>query len=168
MKIRNAALAGIIAFAVSVTISYAQGIDDLVQHKNCKICGMNREQYGYARLLITYSEDRATGTCSIRCAALDLALNMGRVPESIMVGDYNSKRLMDAEKAHWVIGGKKEGVMSMRGKRAFRERSEAERFRAMNGGRMATFQDALKAAYEDLYKDLKIFWEGMKKQEAEK
>lgn len=39
-----------------------------------------------------------------------------------MVGDYNTKRLIDAEKAVWVIGGGKQGVMTKRAKWAFEKR----------------------------------------------
>lgn len=146
-------------------VSHAGGLEDIGQHKNCSICGMNREEFGNSRMLISYGEDKTVGTCSIRCAALDFSLNMGRIPRSIMAGDYNSRELIDAEKAYWVIGGKKEGIMSMRGKWAFKKRSEAERFRAKNGGRTGTFQDALRASFEDLHKDLKAFWDSMKKQD---
>lgn len=162
---KRIAIVAAIILSTYVAISYAQGFPDTVQHKNCKICGMNREEFGHSRLLITYSEEKTVGTCSIRCAALDFSLNMGRVPQSIMAGDYNSRELMDAEKAYWVIGGKKEGVMSMRGKWAFKKKAEAERFRARNGGRIGAFQDALRASFEDLHKDLKAFWDSLKKQD---
>jgi len=159
--------AGVIILAAYVAISHAQGLEDTVKYRTCKLCGMNREEFASSRMLITYGGEKTAGTCSLRCAALDLALNMGRVPESIMVGDYNSRELTDAQKAYWVIGGRKEGVMSARGKWAFRKKTDAEGFRAGNGGRTGTFHEALRAAYEDLYKDLRTFWEGMKRQEGE-
>jgi hypothetical protein len=34
---------------------------------------------------------------------------------------------------------------------------------AKNGGAPGTFQNALKASFEDLYSDLKLFWEGSAK-----
>jgi len=39
-----------------------------------------------------------------------------------MVGDFGTKKLIDAEKALWVLGGSKPGVMTKRGKWALRRR----------------------------------------------
>jgi nitrous oxide reductase accessory protein NosL len=149
-----------LAFAA---VSHARIHEDIRLQKNCKICGMDRQEFGYSRVLIEYDDGIMVGTCSTRCAALDLAMNIGRVPRSIKAGEFNSGELIDAEKAYWVVGGKKEGVMSMRGKWAFQKKSGAEGFMAKNGGKLGTFQDALKASFEDLYKDLKMFWDSMKK-----
>lgn len=75
------------------------------------------------------------------------------------MGDYNTKNLIDAEKAFWVIGGSKKGVMAERAKWAFEKRDEAERFMRENGGKLATFEEAMKAAYEDMYQDTKMIRE---------
>ncbi|MGC2062852.1 MAG: nitrous oxide reductase accessory protein NosL [Thermodesulfovibrionales bacterium] len=147
--------------------SYAGENEDIRLYKNCKVCGMSREMFSYSRVLIEYSSGTTSGTCSIRCAAVDLAQNMGRSTESIQVGDFNSRQLLDADKAFWVIGGKKEGTMATRGKWAFRKKDEADSFIAINGGIIGTFHDALKASFEDLYSDLKLFWDGLKKRNQE-
>jgi copper chaperone NosL len=133
--------------------------EDIRKHKSCKLCGMNRETYSYSRVLLVYNNDTSTGTCSLRCAALDLALKMGRRADSIMVADFNSRKLIDAEKAYYVIGGSRQGTMSTRGKWAFTGKDQARRFMAKNGGAPGTFHDALKASFEDLYSDLKLFME---------
>ena len=133
--------------------------EDIRKHKSCKLCGMSREEYSYSRLLLVYNNGTSTGTCGLRCAALDLALKMGRRTDSIMVADFNSRKLIDAEKAYWVIGGSKQGTMSTRGKWAFTGKDQARRFMAKNGGAPGTFHDALKASFEDLYSDLKLFME---------
>jgi copper chaperone NosL len=141
--------------------SYSQEkeFEDIHKHKNCKICGMSRETFSYSRVLIEYSNGTFSGTCCLRCAALDLALNMGRRANSVKAADFNSRNLIDAKKAHWVVGGSKEGTMSTRGKWAFTRKDGAEGFIAKNGGTRGTFHDALKASFEDLYSDLKLFWE---------
>jgi nitrous oxide reductase accessory protein NosL len=56
------------------------------------------------------------------CAAVDLANNIAGTPKSIKVGDFNGRQMIDAEKAFWVVGGSKPGVMSKRGKWAFEKR----------------------------------------------
>ncbi len=147
--------------------AYAADHQDIRDHKNCKTCGMSREMFSYSRVLIEYSNGTVSGTCGLRCAAVDLALNMGRVPEAIRAGDFNSRQLIDVHKAYWVIGGQKEGTMSSRGKWAFAKKEEADSFIAKNGGAAGSFHDALKASFEDLYSDLKLFWDGLKKRHHE-
>ena len=46
----------------------------------CKYCGMNREKFGHSRMLIEYDDGLSVGTCSVHCAAVDLARNIGKTP----------------------------------------------------------------------------------------
>jgi nitrous oxide reductase accessory protein NosL len=87
---------------------------------------------------------------------VDLAVNLDKTPKSIHVGDYNTKKLIDAEQAFWVIGGSKAGVMTKRGKWAFESKTDAEAFVKGNGGSISTFDEAIKATYEDMYADTKM------------
>ena len=152
---------------LSYAAVFAGAEDDIQSHKNCKICGMDRKAFDYSRVLIEYSDGTTVGTCSMRCAALDMALNIGKVPKSVMVADFHTHQLIDAEKAFWVLGGKKEGTMSSRGKWAFATKKGASVFISRNGGRHATYQKVLKASFGDLYKDLTTFWAGMKRHQEE-
>jgi copper chaperone NosL len=136
--------------------------EDTQKHKSCGYCGMNREQYAHSRMLIVYDDGTEAGTCSIHCAATDLGINLDKTPKNIQVGDYNTKKLIDAEKAVWVIGGEKPGVMSKRAKWAFEKEADARVFMKTNGGTLATFDDAIKAAYEDMYADTKMIRERRK------
>ncbi len=128
---------------------------DVKNYPECKYCGMMREKYAHSRALIEYDEGSVVGTCSVHCLSLDLALNMDKTPKAIMAGDYNTKKLIDAEKAFWVLGGKKMGVMSIRGKWAFEEKEGANKFIEENGGRMAAFDEVMRAAFEDMYEILR-------------
>jgi nitrous oxide reductase accessory protein NosL len=56
---------------------------------------------------------------------------------------------MDAKKAVWVIGGKKSGVMTALPKWSFADKKDADAFIKTNGGKLASFDDALKAAVEE-------------------
>ena len=98
----------------------------------------------------------------MHCAAVDLANNIDKSPKAIKVGDFNSKQLIDAEKAFWVVGGSKPGVMSKRGKWAFEKKEDAEAFLKTNQGSLATFEEAMKMAYEDMYDDTKAIRERRK------
>ncbi|MBU1054022.1 MAG: nitrous oxide reductase accessory protein NosL [Proteobacteria bacterium] len=130
--------------------------DDVQKHKSCKYCSMDREKFAHSRIFIEYDDGTTEGTCSLHCAAIDFAINIDKSPETIWVGDYNSKNLIDAQKAFWVIGGSKTGVMTKRAKWAFIYEEDAKKFIKENGGKPATFDEAIKAVYEDMYQDTKM------------
>jgi nitrous oxide reductase accessory protein NosL len=135
-----------IASAMSV---FAQ--DDIKQSSSCKYCGMDREKFGHSRMHIEYEDGTTVGTCSLHCAAVDLALTIDKTPKVMSVGDYSSKKLIDAEKAVWVIGGDKPGVMTKQAKWAFESKADAEAFVKEHGGAVVSFDEAIKTAYEDMY-----------------
>ena len=95
-------------------------------------------------------------------AAIDLATNIDKTPKVIWVGDYKTKELVDVEKAVWVIGGSKMGVMTKNAKWAFGKSDDAKEFVTANGGNIGTFDQAMKAAYEDMYADTKMIREKRK------
>ena len=144
------------------------GSDDIQQEPTCKYCGMDRGKFAHSRMLVIYDDGTALGTCSIHCLAVDLALNIDKTPQSLQVGDFNSKKLIDAEKAFWVIGGNKPGVMTKQAKWAFEKKEDAEKFIMLNGGTLATFDAAIKAAYEDMYADTKMIRDKRKKMKMKK
>jgi copper chaperone NosL len=151
----------VLVLAVLVTAAFtvfAQG-DDIKQFPSCKYCGMDREKFGHSRMLIEYDDGSSVGTCSVHCAAVELALTIDKTPKTIMVGDLNTKKLIDAEKAMWVINGNKPGVMTKRAKWAFEKKEDAEKFIKENGGSLSTFDEAVKLAYEDMYQDIKMIRE---------
>lgn len=162
MKTRTFLLSGVLltVFLLSGHLLFAQ--EDTQKHKSCPYCGMNREQFAHSRMLITYDDGVEVGLCSLHCAAVELSLKLDKTPRSIQVGDYNTKKLIDAEKATWVIGGNKPGVMSKNAKWAFEKKVDAEAFVAGNGGTIATFDQAMKAAYEDMYSDTTMIRERRK------
>jgi len=133
---------------------YAETLRDIKDHPKCKYCGMKRESFAFSRMLIKYANGQAVGTCSIHCASIDLSLNTDKVPEAILVGDYDTKRLIDVTRAIWVVGGKKVGIMSIRGKWAFENRTAADLFVRENGGQISSFDDAMKINFEDMYEIL--------------
>ena len=154
-------LAGVLVLFIGMLV-LAQAQEDTQKHPSCKYCGMNRQQFAHSRIFIEYDDASTVGTCSIHCAAVDLAINIDKTPKALQVGDYNSKVLIDAERASWVIGGSKMGVMTKRAKWAFEKKEDAEKFIKENGGETATFDVAMKAAYEDMYTDTKMIRERRK------
>ena len=144
------------------SIGIASTHDDIQKFPHCKYCGMDRGKFAHSRVLINYDDGSSEGTCSLHDAAIDLALNIDKTPGSIMVGDFNTGTLVDAEKAFWVIGGNKPGVMTKTAKWAFAEKDAADKFIAANGGQAATFDQAMKASYEDMYADTKMIRDNRK------
>lgn len=112
----------------------------------CKQCGMDRTKFGHSRMVVTYADGSSTGTCSINCVVTDGKAQMGKKVKSYQVADFNTRKLTDAPKATWVIGGKKRGVMTPLPKWAFVDKKDADAFIKENGGKLASFDEALKAA----------------------
>jgi copper chaperone NosL len=144
--------------------------DDIGKHKLCPHCGMDRGQFAHSRMLVLYDDGTEVGFCSLHCAVIDLAINIDKTPKTIFVGDYNTKKLIDAELSFWVIGGNRPGVMTKRAKWAFEKKDDAETFMQKEGGTMANFDEAIKASYEDIYADTKMIRERrkMKRMQMEK
>jgi len=140
----------------------AQRQTDYKKIPSCKYCGMDREKFARSRMLIEYSDGTVVGACSLHCAAVDLALSIDKTPRSIMVGDYAGGALIEAEKAAWVLGGSKMGVMTGNAKWAFAQQGDAGKFIRENGGKLATYDEAMKSAYEDMYADTKMIREKRK------
>lgn len=136
--------------------------NDVKEIPSCKYCGMNREMFAHSRMLIKYDDGTQEGTCSLHCLAVDLALNLDKTPKAILVGDYGTKLLINAEKAFWVVGGSKPGVMTKNAKWAFADKTDAEKFQMANGGRITGFDETLEASYKDLADDTKMIRERRK------
>jgi len=158
-KMSILALTMLVCISIPVML-FAQ--EDIKKYPSCKYCGMDREKFAHSRVLIEYEDGTVVPLCSIHCAGVDLAINIDKTPKVIRVGDYNKKNLVDAEKAIWVIGGSKMGVMTKRAKWAFEAKEAAETFKKENGGDLATFEQAIKASYEDMYQDTKMIRERRK------
>jgi len=130
--------------------SFSFGADAVEEPKHCKQCGMDRTVYAQSRMLIVYADGTSVGVCSLHCAVADMKQNEDRQVKSLLVADYATKELIDARTAAWVLGGNKEGVMTSLAKWAFGNKKDAEQFVKENGGKVATFDQAVKAAEEEL------------------
>lgn len=107
---------------------------DIVQFPSCPLCNMDRAQFAHSRVMVYYEDHSAFGACSIHCAAIDMAAKMGLTPERIDVADVNTRQLIDADDAHWVLGGDIPGVMTRRAKWAFADSGSAQAFVREHGG----------------------------------
>jgi len=115
----------------------------------CVHCGMDRTKFGHSRMIVTYTDDSSAGTCSLNCVVTDMSKNKGKTVKTFQVADYNTRKLIDAKSASWVLGGGKKGVMTKVAKWAFADKKDADAFIKTNGGNPATFDEALKAAEDE-------------------
>ncbi len=127
--------------------------NDVLANPSCPLCGMDRQKFAHSRMLIIYDSGGEFGSCSLHCAAVNMAVQIDRTPTMIKAGDFNTHRLIDAETAFWVIGGDKPGVMTKRAKWAFQEKSDADTFINEHGGTLVHFDAAVKAAFSDMAED---------------
>lgn len=159
-------------FCFSVLFIFLAGLvfaeEDIKSYPSCKYCGMDREKFAHSRVLINYDDGTVVGTCSIHCAAVDFALHIDKMPTATLVGDYGTKTLVDVEKAFWVLGGDKMGVMSKRAKWGFALKEDAEKFTREHGGQIVSYDQVIKAVYEDLDQDTKMIRERRKLKRMEK
>ena len=144
-------LLAVALFCMTGTSILAQ--DDINDHRSCVNCGMDRKAFGYSRMLIQYEDGVAQGVCSLHCAVTLLDANPGRKVKTLLVADRDSRTLIDAEQANWVMGGGKRGVMTQQPKWAFLSKDGAEAFIKTNGGKLATWTEALAAAREETARD---------------
>lgn len=130
--------------------SVSAGAHDKVEDPRlCQQCGMDRTVFAHSRMFIFYADGTQVGTCSLNCTVNELKEHKEKKPKSLLVADYFSKKLIDARRATWVIGGSKKGVMTATPKWAFAGRDDALRFIAANGGRLASFDEALNLAEKE-------------------
>ena len=122
---------------------------DVKMYKACPHCGMDREKFAHSRMLITYTDGTSAGTCSLHCAVTELKANKVKTVKTVEAADLNSKKLIDVEKATWVVGGSRSGVMTRTPKWAFAKKDDAAAFIKKNGGRLASYKEALELAEKD-------------------
>jgi len=115
----------------------------------CKQCGMDRNVFNYSRMLISYKDGTTVGVCSLNCAVTEMGNNKHRKVILLQVADHDSQALIEAGKAVWVMGGKKQGVMTQRPKWAFATKESAQKFIALYGGTITTWAEVLSAAKAD-------------------
>ncbi len=150
MTTRRRVLAALLAALAVLGPGIGLAQEDIERHRDCAGCGMDRKAYGYSRMLIGFRDGSQVGVCSLRCAVVELDRNPRREPAALEVADRDTRRLIDAETAVWVVGGRKPGVMTKLPKWAFANAAGAEKFVKANGGAIVPFAKAVAAAREEL------------------
>ncbi len=153
MKTKKYFQSRIVVLMLVLALTLVSGAVIAAAEEGCHYCGMKKAMFGHSWMDIEREDGSKVGVCSIHCAAVDMALNIDKPAKSITVGDYYSKKQIDAESAYWIIGGDKMGVMTSRAKWAFETKQTADDFIEKNRGRPTTFKEVMKATFEDMYED---------------
>lgn len=131
--------------------------DELAKYPTCKYCGMDRTHWNHSRHLAHYDNDTVDATCSIRCLAVGLSLNLNSGPKAIYGADFGStepvKPLIDVDDATYVIGSRLKGTMTRHSKMAFADSEAAATAQGIHGGKLGGFDEALRQAYLDMAED---------------
>lgn len=130
---------------------------ELEKYPRCVHCGMSRKMWHHSRHLVQYDDDLVVGTCSIHCLAVNLSLNLDRGIKKIYAADFSDTRkpakMIDGDKAVYLIGSKLKGTMTIKSKMAFSSEKAAAEVMQSHGGELARFDEALKQAYRDMADD---------------
>ncbi|WP_300369254.1 nitrous oxide reductase accessory protein NosL [Hydrogenimonas sp.] len=118
----------------------------------CSVCGMNLKMFYKTSHAVVLKDGTKKQYCSIRCLAADWP-NISDKVEKILVVDAKREKLIDAKRAHYVVGSKIKGTMSMTSKIAFASKEDAEDFRKQYGGKIVDFETAFDMAKASLVKD---------------
>ena len=101
-------------------------------------------------IYIEFTDGKAIGARSLHCLAIYLSLRFDKEIKGIAVGDYYTKEIIDAERAYWVISEDKKNPRTGREKSAFGREIEARLYVEQYGGHVVTFDEAIKASFEDM------------------
>lgn len=144
----------IVQLAITVSHVPAHGADksehaDIRNHRGCAYCGMDRSQYSHSRMQITYADNNVVGVCSIRCFVIELKAQNRKKVRSVEVADFFTKKMINAEKAYWVVGGSLKGVMTNTPKWALSDKAAAEKFINKYGGTLSGYEKVLAMAEKE-------------------
>ncbi len=109
---------------------------------------MYLDLYEKTRVVILLNDDNTKSTCSIACAVEVINKNKGRI-RGVKVADFRTGKLFDAYKAYFLEGSDVPGVMTYTSRLAFFSKSQALAFQKKHGGRIITFDQALKDQMKD-------------------
>jgi nitrous oxide reductase accessory protein NosL len=118
------------------------------EREECVICGMYLDLYEKTSLVILFNDDTTKSTCSLACASRVINQNRGRI-KGVRVADFLTGKLFDADKAYYLEGSDIPGVMTYTSRLAFSSKAQALTFQKKHGGRIITFDQALKDQLED-------------------
>lgn len=143
------ALPLLLSLAASGPAQVRSARPDLQEHPECALCGMDREAFAETRHLLEYADAANVGTCSIRCAAVQLIQGGFPGPSRVLAADLSGRGpvppLRDVEYLHYALDPSRGGTMSPRSKRAYLSKKDAAASLGEEG-RVIGFAEAVREA----------------------
>jgi nitrous oxide reductase accessory protein NosL len=113
--------------------------------EKCDNCGMDRNKWARTR----YEFQNSKGsfyTCSIHCVAV-MGIKIKEEVRNVKVAEYlRPEKMLDADRAFFVVGSTAPGTMTAKSKIAFSTKEEADKFAARYGGIVTNYEGALNEA----------------------
>jgi copper chaperone NosL len=109
----------------------------------CGQCGMDLSKFSRTQYEVRWKDGTSTKTCGVQCGLTQQILHRDKF-KSAIAKDYVSGRTFDADKGFYVFGSRIVADMAP-GFIAFRFRLDAEKFQKESGGKVMSFDEALKA-----------------------
>jgi nitrous oxide reductase accessory protein NosL len=123
-------------------------LQNFTEHKRCDNCGMDLNKWARTR----HEFRTATGsfhTCSLTCCVI-LSWKRKEEGRSFRVAEYlRPEKMVDADKAVYVMGSSAPGTMTALSKIAFGDKKEAVAFARRYGGGIVKLKDALDATRKE-------------------
>jgi len=138
------------AFAAGASIEHPiNDPPEYTKKTKCDNCGMDRNKWARTRHSFQNSKGQFY-TCSIHCVAV-LSMKLGEKAENIKAALYmNPEKMIDADKAFYVLGSSAPGTMSRTSKLAFPSMEAAYTFTTQYGGKMTGIKEVLSEADKEV------------------
>jgi len=111
------------------------------ERPSCHVCGMWIDQYMKTRNVVIMKDNESHDFCSFSCMVRFVKEHRDKI-KKVLSADFETKELIDAEKAFYVEGGDIAGVMSLVSRIAFETREAAEKCVKAHGGKIISFSEA--------------------------
>jgi copper chaperone NosL len=119
------------------------------EREGCSVCGMYLDLYAHTRFAMTLDDGSSRFACGLACAAKIINENKAHIKE-IKVANFLTGDLIDARSAFFLEGSDVPGVMSNTSRIAFPSQNIAQHFRKKHGGRIVTFDEAVRDQLKEL------------------
>ncbi len=135
-----------------VNKEYATLVKNNSSKEFCNVCGMDLIRFYKTSYAVEFQNTHKEQYCSLHCFA-KINKHFMHMIKKVEVVDTKSLKLIDTNKAYYVVGSSIKGTMSIISKYAFLQKKEALEFISKNGGELKTFKESLNIATKDLLKD---------------
>ena len=133
----------------TVPMSQAIIMQDGKEKSSCSRCGMKLPMFYKTNHVATTASGKINQYCSIHCLTEH---KHKETTQNERVVNVTTLEFIEAKKAFYVVGSKKKGTMSRVSKYAFANKTDAQMFIKKYGGKITSYDEAIKIAEKDFRK----------------